>query len=119
MGEARFVCRFHLVFRLCGEGEHHAVAEARRLAVLRRADIDAVRVAAFGAVADPAAIGEFALMPERAEERVIKLAGRFAVLGADGCVTDHGTPPDNGRGGWPPASNKSRTKDPGQGCAPR
>jgi hypothetical protein len=46
-------------------------------------------VFALGAVADPAAIAEFALVAQSAQNRIVKFARRLAVERADGDVTDH------------------------------
>src|SRR5207253_1241044 len=99
----------HLVLGRSLECDHHAVAGTCRIAVERRADINAVTIRALRAVADPAAVSEFALMPEGAEKRVIKLARRLAVLGADGDIADHENPPEIGRRRYPIHRNKEGT----------
>src|SRR6185312_14287836 len=74
--QPRRMRRLDPVLSLGVEGQHRAVARRRGLAVEGRADIDAVRVRALRAVADPAAIGEFALMAEGSEECIVEPARR-------------------------------------------
>jgi len=81
------VGRVDLGFGVALEGQHDAVAGARRLLIVRWTDIGVMAVLALGAVADPAAVGEFALVAQRAQDRIVEFARRLAVERADGDVT--------------------------------
>src|ERR1700719_1257041 len=84
----------HFLLRFRAKGDHDSVARACRLAVERRAYENILFVAASGAVSDPAAVCEGALVTDRTQHRVVERAGFLAVERANGGVTDrHGGPP--------------------------